>query len=280
MLEWLLNVVSEWQALLVGIAIGLLGGIALRRITGTFFVWCAGHPRLRIIRTGLRKIGCPLCWLYYCENSNAVVESHIRDCGDYVRMHFSDGEEGEIWLYNSDLQAFLGWDDFKELYLACIAPNDRVAKVKVLLDRDEIKSLISNEEWETVRDNLAQHDAVPLAAKLKYCFMDELPQARKRIVEDGDFKLYTARDSFIFYTRGASLVRMEAVCVHRRLKGDENDNGDLRITVTAARKRKQTDAFVKFMQPDWQDKFQGLFADGAHWKPFSELVKAQLEISP
>ncbi len=276
-MERLLNIFSQWQAVVVGVVIGALAGIVVRRLVARLLVWCASRYGGSAIAKGLRGIGIPACWLHYTESSNAVVERHIRNCRNYLRMHFADGDKGEIWLYNSDLNAFLNRDEFKALYLDNVAKNDRITSVKLLLRQDILKQLIpAKESWEKIDTRLKQDDAKPLESKLLYCFPENLPDQQAEVFNDPQFRAYTSDEGFIFYTRGQSLTWMEAVCVHRRLSGDGSEREDLRITVTASRPNRDSDGFHKFMPEDWQNRFETLFEPGEHWEPFVALVKDKL----
>ena len=248
-------------------------------------LWCStqkvGSPLAKIGR----RLGVPTSWLHYSESVNAVVERAIENCRDYLKMHFSDGDEGEIWLYNSDLNAFLSETEFTELYLNTVAENERITSVKIVLKRDVLKGVESSMNvWRIIDDNLriTRPGGCPPALrklwpKLVYCFTDAFPEKQKLILEDTSFKAYTAAEGFVFYTRGLQLTHREAVCVHRRLSGDgSSGRQDLRITVTASRAGPVIDGFHKFMPEDWRQKFECLFEPGDHWEPFSDLVKKKL----
>ncbi len=80
MIDWVLNLFAEWEALLAGVVIGLVCGLALHRIATRLIVWCATCERLAVLAGGLRRVGCPACWLHYSVQTNAVIERHIRNC--------------------------------------------------------------------------------------------------------------------------------------------------------------------------------------------------------
>ena len=280
MLKWLLDVLSSWPMLVTGFVLGVFAAILYRD-------WATGVLLARAgkwdwVRRALRNRKRPPFWLYHKLKGSAVIEAKIRYCRPYLKWFFSEGRNGEIWLFNSDLNALSVKGEFDPLYRDLVAPNTRIGTVRVLLRRDTVQTLIDGTDsalgtWMRIRGNLDQDGAGRLRECVVYCFDDELPEAQRALLAKKEFVDYTSDEGFVFYTRGDCLHGCEAMCIHRRLSGDGSESTDLRITVTASRDDEHDNSLARFMSGEtWQSKFEVVFAPGEHWKKITGLVSARI----
>lgn len=214
-----------------------------------------------------------ISWRLYRNASNAVVVKKIGECAPFLKMHFSSGIDGQIWLYNNDLTAFAQDGLFKELYEELVFSMDNIKLVKIIFDSRCKKNMLKIEKhiWEKMHERLVNNNHHKERSKIiKYMFLDNT--VAKNNVE---FQKFISDEAYVFYTRGSSIEAEDSTCVYRRYDGDMHLAEDDRVIIMSKRKRKPQDALNVFMPGKIIGTFVDIFSntEDNKWEDFISLTK-------
>lgn len=253
--------------------LGIFTGVALSYSPHFLFLILSRLPRRWGLYRSAMEVSRVICsigasWTYYRISSDAVILGRIDTCKRFLKLHFDEGQSGEVWLFRSDLRAFWQCDAFEELYRQIVDENKNITWVRILIQKRYIDS-IRTEIWDRIFVHLGRLER---RNQIVYQFLGE---AGRPASIDAEFEKYASDESFIFYTRGTRLHQHEAICVHRRFSLEADHATDLRITLVASREGHlyAKDPLQKFLPNQIAAKFESLFAETTGtWAPLYNLA--------
>jgi ubiquinone/menaquinone biosynthesis C-methylase UbiE len=231
----------------------------------------------------LKKIPYTDLWTYYKGKTNCRVVENMGACQEFLKKHFDSVNEGQIWIYHSDLSAFILKDPFEELYKNVVDDKYNIKEVRIILQWETLKKM-NPERIELIVGNLKKLKRKYII-KYKEVQLDKIPNISDERTRR-EFKSYVSDETFIFYTEKDSITQHQTVCISRCSVKPGEDNGDHhRIVITAMRKwdkRKENykgidpEPFEKYMNRDIQNIFQQIFSNDDN--KFKSLYNGLLEI--
>lgn len=256
--------------------VGFVSALALTRLPDVLFLipskllpWRSIYRFIMRVPRFLFARGAS--WAYYRLSSDAVILARIDLCRRFLKLHFDEGQRGEVWLFRSDLRAFWQCDAFEELYKEIVDANENISWVRILIPQSYINSARS-EIWDRIFVHLG---ALGRRDRIVYRRLEDAEIAASI---DAEFLKYASDESFIFYTRGTRLRQQETICVHRRFSLEADHTSDLRITLVAAREGDSyaKDPLHKFLPNYVADKFETMFGQTTGtWATLYSLAEAQ-----
>lgn len=271
--------------LLVVLVLGMFLGIVCREKVPVLLAW----KPLEKVWTPLHVLFMRLlhkwflygaAWSFYRSRADAVILKTIRESKDYLRFHFAEGGDGQIWLFKNDLRAFWHTPTFNALYKDLVEGNTNVTRVRLLLTKDQ-KENTSDARWRKIHENF--HGQMRLQDIVELSTLDENEL-------QGPFADFVSTDeAFVFYTREAGLLNEETICIHRLYERAGEDTSteehlrDLRITVVASRGGRYSGMdplYSRFISdPRHVEAFEHLFREDRCWEKLFIMAKERGNVS-
>ena len=214
----------------------------------------------------------------YLDQQNAVVVSSLLDCSPFLKNYFGI-EDGEIWIYNSDLHALFDCASFKYLYFNIIEKLDHIKSIKLVISKKCIEG--DHIYWGRMSYHLGLLSE--MRSRIKFIILDDA-KAEIKYTETPKERVehFVSNECFTFYTRkddDINPLNKEAIIVQRAFVPMEYDLSakDLRIVLVASDQTVRQSPLHIYMAEDIREYFQNIFLkiDKKKWTNLYEVAKAR-----